>query len=30
MLYARGGALMWDEPSKPVDWRASGGLKLQF
>ena len=30
LLYARGGALIWDDDTKPADWRASGGFTFQF
>ena len=30
LLYARGGALIWDDATKPADWRASGGFTFQF
>ncbi|MEL0265306.1 MAG: autotransporter outer membrane beta-barrel domain-containing protein, partial [Synechococcus sp.] len=30
LLYARGGTLIWDDATKPADWRASGGFTFQF
>ena len=30
LLYARGGALIWHDATKPADWRASGGFTFQF
>ena len=30
LLYARGGTLIWNNATKPADWRASGGFTFQF